>query len=455
MDTLSYLQALGSTGGFGKLAQSLIQANIKSNILDIDAKIAHLNSQIRGLNCLRQLERGKITTLRADIAPIRKLPMELLTEIFLLSIEDSFYNCREDVLRLSQVSGYWGQANLSDLHKARMDRSSDPLPLLIWIDTVLLSTDLALLMAVLLSVASRWKSLSTTFASVNSFVGLRPDIFPILQSVRLSGKEEAPEGYLVCALETAPRLKSVTQSPKNGVVCMPWQQLTELDLTLNSPASCRRIMLACQNLVSATLRTAPWATSSDVARIPKTLPFLETLMVSFNLAPRGNPATRCNIGQFFDSFRLPALRPAGRFTHLQRRAPNIEDITLMNVCIDSSKVVDVLRHALRIIHFSLSCEDAFDELALNALLYSDTDFSPLAPRLNYLSVEAAELYVSVAALERVIRYRWWSDGQPQALAVLPRVARLDVLNFCFEDMTIIKDLKVKLRDCINQGLELY
>ncbi|KAJ7685560.1 hypothetical protein DFH06DRAFT_939880, partial [Mycena polygramma] len=76
---------------------------------DIDAEIAYFHDQIEALSSLRELEVEEIAALKAKIAPIRKLPVELLAEIFLLSLVPGSSPPEQDVFRISHVSAHWRQ----------------------------------------------------------------------------------------------------------------------------------------------------------------------------------------------------------------------------------------------------------------------------------------------------------------------------------------------------------
>ncbi|KAJ6492753.1 hypothetical protein C8R47DRAFT_420815 [Mycena vitilis] len=97
MDTVSSTLMLGqnssSTRSFEQHAKSLIQAS--------EANIARIESQIRDLLRLRDQERGIIASLKLAIAPVRKVPAEILAEIFL--------HYAGGVLTISQVCAHWRQ----------------------------------------------------------------------------------------------------------------------------------------------------------------------------------------------------------------------------------------------------------------------------------------------------------------------------------------------------------
>ncbi|KAJ6618874.1 hypothetical protein B0H10DRAFT_2028332 [Mycena sp. CBHHK59/15] len=476
MDSLASLPAEGTPGSFEKLIRNLIQES-ESNILDIDAKIARLNSQIRDLGCLRELEREKIASLRGAIAPIRKLPIELLTHIFLLSVvEKDIPDSRRNVHRICQVSPYWRQLAHSTPQlwttplrlrpftrpnedylastQTWVDRSY-PLPIPIHVSSVLSEDEILPLMGVLLSAAKRWRTLNTAFESVASFIHLPPDTFPSLEELVLRAQDENSDRFDIPAFGNAPRLRSVTLCLRNGWVSIPWHQLTELNVTEDSPIRCNEILLACENIVTSTFHTRAWPTTVQAPSPQKTLPFLKNLVLSFGAHGNGG-----HLAPIFETFNLPALHkfdlmmdtaipwPAVSFTQFQRRSPNIHSIKLSSYRLDSTQLTDILRHAPALTELGLTCAHAIDEALLGVLRYRDSDPYPLVPRLTVLAVGGAA--EAPAGLLRMIRSRWWSDAQLQAHPIPPRVARLKRVRAPLEYVSF--SMRYSMRDCINQGL---
>ncbi|KAF8194311.1 hypothetical protein K438DRAFT_1588137, partial [Mycena galopus ATCC 62051] len=108
MDPSLNLFCLPPTPTFESQAKILIAAS--------EANIARIESQIRDLEHLRNWERGIIARLRMAIAPVHKLPAELLAEIFLYTKDSSkgiaspftpSQRCIRSVHALTHVCAYW------------------------------------------------------------------------------------------------------------------------------------------------------------------------------------------------------------------------------------------------------------------------------------------------------------------------------------------------------------
>ncbi|KAF8208411.1 hypothetical protein K438DRAFT_273648 [Mycena galopus ATCC 62051] len=83
------------------------RADIQQLIEESELKITSLELQISALVDLRDRERACVAALRHINSPIRTLPVELLAQVFHLSINHDTYI--KDVFLISQVCGDWRQ----------------------------------------------------------------------------------------------------------------------------------------------------------------------------------------------------------------------------------------------------------------------------------------------------------------------------------------------------------
>ncbi|KAJ7286338.1 hypothetical protein C8J57DRAFT_1708647 [Mycena rebaudengoi] len=442
MDSLAILQALSTrSGDFERFIKKFIQES-EANILDIDAKVALLNSQIRDLLCLRELERGKIATLRAVIVPIRKLPTELLTRIFALSVDSP-----QDALCVSQVSAYWrrvahstpllwtvpvilqptikpSETYLSST-KAWIERSS-PLLIPIELESSLCRCDLLPLMEVLLSASSRWKRFAAPTCVLPSLIYLPADTFANLEEVAFHGYGEgrSPSTRKFRHYLPAPRLRNATIYAVD-VVELPWRQLSTLEI-VNTAELYRR-----------------GPESIPPSRPRKALSLLKTLKASFTTASMDAVA----IFPFFDSLSLPALErltlrvepcipwPAQSFLQFQQQSPLLQSLTLSDVALTSTDLTAAL-----------------DDQLIAALQLCDSDLSPLAPKLTTLCADAPQACFSESVLERTIRSRCWPATQ--VFTVPPRLARLEIVYLYFHETPFSAGFSRNMQECMDQGLDL-
>ncbi|KAJ6455397.1 hypothetical protein C8R45DRAFT_914815 [Mycena sanguinolenta] len=219
----------------------------------LQTEIAILESQIAVLVELRDRECAAGDALRFLAAPIRTLPVELLADIFVLTIRDDaneFYALHvRDALRISHVCSHWRQiANgtpqlwtgpitvdfnsgdenyLNGLRAwfARSEPLSVPISIIGPQDKSWLTDFGSRLIEELLHVASRWRSLRFIHRTPASLVQClaasgRLDYLEtlLLQSVVSDGSDFDPTTILSFA--TAPRLRKLTTSYNR--IPMPW-----------------------------------------------------------------------------------------------------------------------------------------------------------------------------------------------------------------------------------------
>lgn len=385
MDTLSVDSAL-----LGNSESPALENLIQSLISKAEANVFRINSQIRDLTCERERALGNIAKLRAKIAPIRKVPAELLVETFslvayggeLISPPSSY---RKDVLRMSQVCTFWRQlvhntprlwTAFCDIRGGRKKKFSEQYLALMqtWITRsapfpipIHISCDAPGVERVLKSLfpsANRWKSLHLDCNRLSSLATLPPGSLEMLEKVHLEGKGRIHPP--VEAFLTAPLLRRVHLSVDETLhIPMPWSQLTSLDLHVTSFNICREILIECTNIVEATLYITVSPSNAVMSELPvRALPHLEALSITFEDAESGFLG---NSAQFFQSLALPALKELDLsfieetdwdqnvFTEFQLRAPNIERFEAFNSPMSSGDLIAFLRHAPALRELKLGC----------------------------------------------------------------------------------------------------
>ncbi|KAJ6496639.1 hypothetical protein C8R47DRAFT_1114911 [Mycena vitilis] len=326
MDTVSSTLLLGQTTtcSFEQHAKSMIHAS--------EANISRIDSQIRDLMRLRDRERGLIASLKLAIAPVRKLPAEILVEIFCYVNAPSWWYLAalrsnaelKSVLAISQVCAHWRQVvcttpqlwavalpiklgkPLSDSYlsvaKSLSERSS-PFPIPVTLD--LESRSPARLIDLLFSTAPRWRSLNLRDNFSTRFREMPPNTLANLTEVAVNIRGSPPKYPLaVKAFLSAPRLRRVELGVQNTTdFPMPWAQLTHLTLSESSPQISLDILLQCTSICKAKFKDMqPWALEPGTGP-PVTLPQLKDLEVQFE----GDSLEGQHILPFFARLGLPAL----------------------------------------------------------------------------------------------------------------------------------------------------
>ncbi|KAJ7626617.1 hypothetical protein DFH06DRAFT_1481072 [Mycena polygramma] len=480
--THSLFGKLPSTKSFELQAKSLIAAS--------EANIARIESQIRDLERLRDMERGVIARLRMAIAPIHKLPTELLVEIFLYVHHNAgrFLYTRTAVIKLvhvlSQVCAYWRRvahttpqlwircvdmvvskpptdAYIAGM-KGWLERSA-PLRVPVSLRISGNTADPAPLMDVLFDAAHRWSSAEFSLNSLSALS--RIPLLPLENLQRLTLSCRARSHTRVPAFLTARRLCDVSLSTRRTAqLMMPWSQLTKIRVTDPSPLECLDSLIQCPNIVTAQFDTLAWDDIPDLsARSMSTLGQLKDLSVSFSDSTSGF------VTPFFVRLALPALKKlyldlqseiswqSPEFTQFQLNSPNMEWLSIDSSFMSSNDLMAILQHAPSLVELHMDHSPVcFDDSIVTALQYSGTDLVHLAPRLQTLSLTEAGINFDEDAMDAMIQSRWWTDEQLLAFPSAPKVSRWSsILIYGGEEEDDVgPELESKLEVYRAQGLDV-
>ncbi|KAK7007929.1 F-box domain-containing protein [Favolaschia claudopus] len=441
----------------GILPSSLSVARVvKALIAASEEKIAQIDSQIRDLQHMRAREYGLITSLKLVISPIRKLPDELLATIF-----DDAVCTLQSAVRLSHVCKHWRllahrtpalwtpplpprllkrtsqSVQYIQITKAYLERSM-PHPISLCLNCTSRDVKIPSALAdVLLVGASRWVYLEVQDhpSVLQALAKLRPDALKMLRTVALRG-DSVTETAAVTVFLCAPLLREVTLQVANTTKFpMPWAQLTELDLWEDSFPIWLNILLQCTNLVHAKIypsRGTEEDETTDNFTIPVTLPFLETLHLFF--------PTR-NVGSCFGRLALPKLRKlqmsldvddgewsaatSAVFSQFQDRSPNIEHFAITLCDLSPDALHSILLHSPNLADLCLECcRYCVDDHLLEQMQRHEEDQAHLVPRLERLLVWDVDDSWTEERLLAMIKSRWWTTEELQALPAPPPVAPL-------------------------------
>ncbi|KAJ7626611.1 hypothetical protein DFH06DRAFT_734822 [Mycena polygramma] len=477
MDVISSALLLGQfSTSFERQAKMMIQA--------AEENVARIDSQMRDLMRIQNQERGLIIALKQVVAPIRKLPAELVVEIFTHSLSPSF--SIKSVLVICQVCAYWRQLaqttpklwtallrlNLrkpaSDAYvamaKTFLERST-PLPIPIAMDY---TESCALpLVEVVLSMASRWKSASLYNFPLPKLRELPFGALESLETVSLTSRRQIlTYEQKTTAFLGACRLRSVIFDGRSiSHFPMPWAQLTELTIRENSCQICLDILLQCMNLITAEFSDMPSWVQSPPSAPTTVLPRLETLEVGFA------PSDGNHIMSFFMRLDLPALTSldvrvdldnlwsGADFAQFQRRSPNIQHLA-MRCCSDSFSPPDmtsILLAAPHLITLELDlCMYCIDDTVIELLRFSPNQAVSVVPRLQNLDIQYANTDMfQESLLEDVIKSRWWSDAELLTLPLPPPVARWKFVHiYTDDDGDFSQRFRLSMDRLRKQGLDV-
>ncbi|KAJ7727355.1 hypothetical protein B0H16DRAFT_1779277, partial [Mycena metata] len=464
------------------------ESHAKFLIHTSEANIARIKSQIRDLERICDRERGIIAGLRAAIAPVRKLPAELLVEIFRRHCDRHTWKFNDTVRKvqeLSHVCAYWRRVAFTtpdlwtnqlrlvlaktptDAYAARLkewvDRSA-PLPIDVYL-RCRPGADAAAVVGVLLSAAHRLSAANFNLPLLSVFSCVPPDALKHLQHLQLQSPDTtyAP----LAAFSLAHNLRTLDLGARQtGRLRLPWSNLEELDMTADTPQECLDGLLQCTNIVSAQLHMPPWADLPDLSGIKlTTLGRLERLTITC----QPDAFTSGFFVPFFSCLTLPVLKrltldvafdltwSATEFTQFQLRSPNIDYLSIDGAQLSPDDLMTILRHAPSLLELHLAgCRDAFNDIVLEALCASPRAPVPLVPRLHTLVVYDSCEDVDDDMLEALITSRWWTDDQLAAFPAPPTVSRWSRIDIERDgDEAVDREFETKLDEYRAQGLFVH
>ncbi|KAJ7264948.1 hypothetical protein B0H12DRAFT_1217130 [Mycena haematopus] len=424
------------------------KADVERFIEESQLKIVSLESQIKALVELCNHERACVAALRHIISPIHTLPLELLAEIFELTIRDDYVH--EDVFRISQVCSDWRQVAHStpllwtrpiriDLELERSGREEvymDGLkawlvrsaPLTVPVSLVMEFRETHRVEDEVLRAASRYRSLHligpyTRLAFVRR-----------LARARLDNLEDLDLGFLdedvptVLPSFTVPQLRKLSiYFCSNAVpILVPWAQLTDITLGANFRNIALDVLGQCPNLIGAAVITAASEVLPEITQDILGLSHLRFLSLSFFGWRHGIP--------FLDNLSTPVLEQLclefdmgvsyrcwteARFTAFQLRAPSITQLDLKYSDLTSDDLRTAMRHAPSLTHLKLTlCHHCFDDALIEALYYG-----ALVPNLHTLFLDHIGNNFTQGILVDMIASRWWTDAELASRLDPPMVSR--------------------------------
>ncbi|KAJ6455381.1 hypothetical protein C8R45DRAFT_1082443 [Mycena sanguinolenta] len=433
------------------------KAEIERLIEESESKlIISPESQISTPIELRDRDRAYVVALRSLISPVTKLPVELLAEIFHLTIRDDDRHVW-DALGISQVCSYWRQIAHSTPRLwtgpmevyLRQGRGSDGEQVYVdglktWLQrSAPLSVPITLLLGSgyyknsnnripdgILSTAPRWRSLRLDVPDTTplSFVRqLSEGQFDSLEELDLEPDYFTGFRPTTSISFIVPRLRKLRMNLWSNMlpidILLPWAQLTVLTLSSDFPNITLDILAQCTSLVQATVTTTvPTRHSrsgtparSEFGEGKHFVPFLECMA-----APVLQELC-LNFGGMVAGVRAPWSE--AHFTAFELRASNITQLELLYSYPASNDLLTAMRHAPSLTHLTLiCCKECADDTLLDALRYK-ADGIPLVPHLHNLHLDRIGEKFTKNCLAGMIASRWWTDAELVSRAVPPAVSR--------------------------------
>ncbi|KAJ7060008.1 hypothetical protein C8F01DRAFT_1231806 [Mycena amicta] len=472
MDTFYEILARAAAPGFERQSRSLL--------VEAEATLTQIEAQIQTLLYARDRQRARVAALKYAVAPVRMLPADILTEIFLNVVKPPSTSKQvKRALNVSGVCAYWRQLALSTprlwdmpmildvssvspgyaaLTNDILERSS-PHPISL---TLVMADDTKPISAALLKTVivfvHRWGKIDVDF-----------DILPFLKLVPaqtlhhltsasfklLRGTRGPPSALFL----DAPRLSGLCLSIRDlsiDTLPFPWSQLTELNLTIRpfSPL-----------LISTISQCTP-------------LRDLRLNAVAFHLSRMwsfchisSQDGDHCTFTPFFAQFGFPTLQSLelrvdmddeeafldDAFAPFLGRCPGLEHLRILFYDMDSDALGNILLNVPSLKTLELSyCQYCVDNAFFERLTYRPMESTaPAAPCLQKIKLEAAGDDYDEESIREMILSRWWSDEALQALPAAPLVARwTDISVYEYGSEECSEDFEAAMSELRAQGLRV-
>ncbi|KAK6997452.1 F-box domain-containing protein [Favolaschia claudopus] len=398
------------------------------------------------------------------LSPISTLPVELLAEISLFTIQDETHIA--DALRVSQICARWRRIAhstpqlwnrplvvdvwskgpvLDSLYASGLrDWLARSAPLTVPFVFNFEEEDMILgshpvhpslpFWKELLSVAPRWRSLETT---LSGWLPWNFYLFGQLAGLSLSNLEDLSLSVndRAGALEpfpATPRLRKLSLQVDDKDVCsnlhLPWTQLHEIDLTTEWPDSALHILSQCQNLVRASFDMIPTSDDTPLRWTQEIVALKHLRILSLVFDP------------FEDSGSLYCM-PLLDYVS----APELEEFFMgfeEDFRMDGvASLSAFIAHARSVTHFEVGCLAVGDvDNLIAALTYKD-GAQVLLPCLHHLVLQDPELDSDMSEiLANMISSRWWKDAElvaPGHAPIPPPVARWTYLELGDNIMEVV------------------
>ena len=348
-----WLKTLGA-----HLVPSSIEANIiredishaEEDLRLVEREISVQETVLNKLSCRRDEISTSIENHKALLSPVRRLPDEILAQIFMHCFQHPDYiaitDSRRVPLSLAKISSHWRAIALSTqalwsfiyvyLKESTVQgclasvtfwlEKSGTHPLsVVFIDHTDLRNEDSLpwassVLGAILPSSHRWQHLQICGAPRITYeiLPIRNGL-PLLESLRIQ-LYATPAEPIFDSFEIAPKLRSVTllHSFYPHQIKLPWSHLTEFSASTpgRSPAECLEVLRECSNLISCTFTTL--RDKIEPLKTPLRHSHLRTLSIPLE----------SGLGGFFDCLTLPAL-DAVQFGPNRSKLPNDTPVQLI------------------------------------------------------------------------------------------------------------------------------
>lgn len=444
----------------------------------------------------------KIEVYHGARGPIRRLPVEILAEIFVSCLDsniDRSMNPWRAPLKLCRICRFWTEVALATSRLwyrlgIEFQHSREARGLINIVEAWLQRTKAPSLELSISLSESHWQdnwfeparsiphgimdiviphlprcrrlALRVPYPLANSLFHIPAGSVESLEELYVELSAGQPSSKQMTAFSIAPRLSRLNMHMWGGFsyanLHFPWSQLTKLVLqrVITSPTA-PHILAPCSSLEECTLEIEGWNDSNQVIPVgTANLPHLRTLSVGF----RGSGL----ISQFFRPLILSQLTwfhilfheiaPQGHWPQseimalLSRSCPPLQILELFWDNVTIEELVQVLRAVPSLLKLRVAIPELITPELFEMLSYSET--SNLLPRLQALDMTTDFVGFPLNPHETIvplIKSRWWSDDRQP---IAPNVTRLMRVGINERDDNLLRDFIAPLESFRKEGLRV-
>ncbi|KAJ7603299.1 hypothetical protein DFH06DRAFT_1114676 [Mycena polygramma] len=457
-------------------APSHFEAELISKLIHQgDTAISQLNDDIHrtsdtllDLVQRRQAHEKEVRSLRGLISPIRRFPPEILSEIFVLCLQECLprpsytsIDPSQPPFLFGQICSSWRTISLTTPRLWNDIRLSPTTPMrrgflsltglflersrpisVRFAMAILTSDNIGTPLTLLWSFSTRLESLrlDVPVQYLQPLVGMPDQMFPALRKLRI--RITSGSGFVgtIAAFATASSLKSLKfVSPRSMPVLrllsdFPWAQLTTFHLASpDSPFLTRAILSKCTALEVCSIEVLhPWTPPHPVIDLEGCImPEMHTFTYK---GAYDEEEEAGDSAQFLKVFSFPNLRSLSLgmtpecgevlLELHQRSGFGLEKLTLGHINLNTEQIVDLLSKLPTLKKLDLDYSDGAEDPLFSALTHSGLGSQiAILPQLEYL-VMRVSANTNGAALFDMLQSRWWPDPALTAPPPSPPVSRL-------------------------------
>lgn len=313
-----------------------------AHLSDLNAQMVQLQASLQALAIQRSQRCARIRSYKAAISGVRRLPPEIVAEIFLRCCPESPIlplRPTDSHMVVTQICSGWRKVAIGfpELwHKLSLVGRADeqatqskalacakgwigragPLPLEVHIANF---TGPTLIDDIIRPHANRFREIAISDLPLSPFLAIPSNSFSLLESLTLSahphGSEDTAKYLLDATLDSAPKLHDFTLQGyvfNPATIRLPWAQLTRLQIldTPVTPNTCLAVLEMCTSLVSCRFEIITSVDAITFNPSSLLLPHLSTLNL-VEAEPQWiahSTTARHSVTAVIDCLDLPALK---------------------------------------------------------------------------------------------------------------------------------------------------